>query len=181
MGTVSTLVTAEQLQEIAGDRRCELVRGEIVDMSPPAMKHGVYAIRLGGLMDTFAGQHNLGVVGTEFGVVLGRNPDTVRAPDLSFVAAHRISDPDGEGYFEGAPDLAVEILSPGDRKSEVYRKLSDYFEAGTRLVWVLDPRRKQVVVHHPDGSSEIYSGDQEVPGEDVLPGFSFRPAQIFSR
>lgn len=178
MGTTTTLVTAEQLLEMSRDRRCELVRGEIVDTSPPGFEHGALNIRLAVRLATFVEQNKLGVVGSEFGVVLGRNPDTVRAPDLSFVSAARLSAKTA-GYFEGAPDLAVEILSPSNRKGEMHARLSDLFEAGTRLVWVIDPRRKNVTAHHPDGTADVYVGDQEVPGEDVIPGFSFHPADLF--
>lgn len=174
------LITAEQLQEIAGDRHVELVRGEIVETSFPGMKHSVLAGRLLSLLGPFVRAAKLGIVGPELGVVLGRDPDTVRAPDVAFVAAGRISDPDQYGYYEGAPDLAVEILSPSDRPGEVLKKIGEYFAAGTSLVWVIDPRRQQVVVHHPDGRTQVYSGGQEVSGEDILPGFHFKPTELFS-
>lgn len=180
MGAVKTLITAEQLLETAGDRHVELVRGEIVEMSPVGIRHWDLVGRMWELLNSFVKHNKLGFVGAEGGFILARDPDVVRAPDLAFVATHRIADLHQDGYFDIAPDLAVEVLSPGDRPGELWEKIRDYFRAGTRLVWVIDPRSAQVVAHHPDGRTQVYSGDEDVPGEDVLPGFSFKPSQLFS-
>lgn len=179
MVRAKTLMTAEQLLEIAGRGRSELVRGELVEMSPVGRPHGRTVVRLGAWMAPFVSERKLGEVGTEQGFIVSRNPDTVRAPDLHFVSAVRLAKAADEGFFEGGPDLAVEVLSPDDRASEVQEKIREYFAAGARLVWVVDPRSETVTVHHSSGDAHVYSGKQEVTGEDVLAGFSFRPADLF--
>jgi Uma2 family endonuclease len=180
MAAIKTMITAEELQQIAGDRPVELVRGELVDMSPIGIRHWDLVARLWRLLDAFVLKHHLGAVGAEGGFVLSKDRDVVRAPDLAFVAAHRLGDLQRDGYFDIAPDLAVEVLSPSDRPGDLWEKIGDYFGAGTRLVWVIDPRQQHVAAHHPDGTTRIYSGDEDVPGEDVIPGFSFKPSQLFA-
>ncbi len=174
-----TLVTAEQLPEIAGDRRMELVRGELVEMSPV----GLPQVRVVGLLVSwlvpFVGERKLGIVGPELGCILSRNPDVVRAPDISFISAARLREANQEGFFDGAPDLAVEVVSPGDRAAEMQEKISEYLRAGTRLVLVADPRSKTVTAYRPSGEARLYSGDAVVSCEDILPGFSFRLADLF--
>jgi Uma2 family endonuclease len=179
MGALRTLVTAEQLLNLPDVDRAELVKGEIVEMSPVGLEHWDLVGRIVLLVGSFVTTNKLGFFGTEGGFILGRDPDTVRAPDFSFVAAHRLSGTKGVGFGNIAPDLAVEVLSPNDRASEINAKIAEYFHAGTRLVWVVDPRTEQVLVYHPSGQSRVYTGDQEISGEDVLPGFSFRPADLF--
>ncbi len=180
MGAVETLITAEQLLEMPRHPRVELVKGEIIKMSPVGKTHSFITSRLWRLLDTFVVEHNLGFLGPEAGFLLSKDPDTVRAPDLAFVSAQRMGDLRERGYFHVPPDLAIEILSPGDRPGEIYIKIGEYFAAGARLAWVIDPDAEEVVAYHPDGRSRVYSGDEAVPGEDVLPGFSFTPSQIFS-
>jgi len=179
MSVTRTLINAEQLPEIAHGKRCELLRGELVEMPPPQKKHSWIVARLIAWMFPFVREGKLGVVGTELGFILQRNPDTVRAPDVYFVSVSRWGDPDADDYFEGAPDLAVEVLSPSDRASEVQEKIREYLAAGCPLVWVVDPGSETVTAYHPGGDAQIYSGNQEVTGEQVLPGFSFRAAELF--
>jgi Uma2 family endonuclease len=127
----------------------------------------------------FVEQHQLGLAGAELGCVLSRSPDVVRAPDVAFVSAARLTTLQEERFFEGAPDLAVEVLSPNDKASEIQEKIREYLAAGARLVWIVDPQSQTVTAYRPSGNARFYSGDQEVSGEDVLPGFSFRPSALF--
>ncbi len=172
-------MTAEQLLSHAGKGRTELVRGELVEMSPVGRKHSRLVVRLLSWMTPFVADRNLGEVGTEGGFILRRNPDTVRAPDVHFVLSSRLAAAAEDGFLEGAPDLAVEVLSPDDRAGDVQEKIREYLGAGAGLVFVVDPATQTVSVHHPSGDAHTYSGQDQVSSEDVLPGFSFRPADLF--
>jgi Uma2 family endonuclease len=127
-------------------------------------------------MGTFVDTHPaLGVCGiSEAGFQLSANPDTVRAPDVWFIAAERIppeSIPDG--FWPGAPDLAVEALSPSDRFADVLRKVKEYLAAGSQLVWVVDPKGRSAAAFGPGSPlAELLGEDGVLDGGDVLPGFS---------
>lgn len=179
MSETKVLITAEQLPEIARGRRVELVRGEVVEMAPVGLKHFGIVGLLMSWMGPFVREKKLGWVGPELGCILSRNPDVVRAPDIAFVSAARLRQADAEGFFEGAPDLAVEVVSPSDRLSETQEKIREYLAAGARLVWLVDPGSETVTAYHPLGDAHVYSGNVEVSGEDVLPGFAFRPTLLF--
>jgi Uma2 family endonuclease len=177
---VKTLMTTEQLLELGDTRRTELVRGELIEMSPVNRTHARLVTRLLRWVDQYATDKKMGEVGTEWGFILARDPDIVRGPDVAFVAAARLIGAGSEGFFAGAPDLAGEVLSPTDRASEVQAKTREYLAAGARLVWVIDPQTQTVTVHRPSGDAHVYAGDDQVTGEDVLPGFSFRCAELFA-
>ncbi|MGH8246887.1 MAG: Uma2 family endonuclease [Gammaproteobacteria bacterium] len=178
MDPIRTLVTAEELAGIAGDRRVELVRGELVEMSPVDLEHsGLVALLISWLV-AFVSPRKLGHVGTECGFILSRKPDIVRAPDIHFIPADRLGSKPS-GFFAGAPDLAIEVVSQYDRPGEVQQKIREYLSAGARLVWLVDPRSETVTVYPRSGEPRVYAGNQDVAGEEVLPGFSFRPAALF--
>jgi Uma2 family endonuclease len=119
----------------------------------------------------FVLRYGLGrVTGEQGGFRLQRNPDVVRAPDVAFVQLSRVVDT-GRGYFEGGPDLAVEVLSPSDRYSAVSRKVAQYLAAGTRLVWVVDPFNRTVAVYRANGEVIELPEDGVLDGEDIVPGF----------
>lgn len=179
MASTKTLVTAQQLLEMGSDARFELVCGELVPMSPIGKHHGYIVLRLGSWLVPFVEQRKLGWFGTERGFILAHDPDVVRAPDLYFLARHREPAGKGLGYCEGAPDLAVEVLSPSDKAVDLQLKIQEYLAAGTRLVWVVDPRTETITAYHPSGKAQVHSGDQIVTGEDVLSGFSFRCRDLF--
>jgi Uma2 family endonuclease len=142
--------------------------------------HGRLATRLTHLLHAHVERHDLGTVLVESGYVLQRKPDTVRGPDISFVRKERMAPEQiPEQFIPGTPDLAIEILSPEDRAGEVQEKLKDYFSAGTRLVWVVDPRRRYVTVHCPDRPSVLIAENDELDGEDVVPGFRCSVADVF--
>jgi len=125
-------------------------------------------------------EHDLGlVVAAETGFTLARDPDTVRAPDVGFVSRERVPDPLPKGYAEFAPDLAVEVLSPDDRPGEVLAKVADWLNAGSRLVWVVDPDQRLVRVYRADGSESLLGAHDLLVGEEVLPGFACPVADVF--
>ncbi len=177
------LLTAEELLRLPTGmgERYELANGELKIMSPAGSRHGRVALRLGSLLEQTVRHGRLGATfGAETGFVLSRNPDTVRAPDAAFVAAARLPAGDlPDGYFPGAPDLAVEVISPSEAAADVQRKVVEYFEAGARLVWVVFPDTRQVVVFRSARESLALSADEALDGGDVVPGFTCRVSDLF--
>lgn len=168
----SPLMTAEELLHLnIPDKRTELVRGRLIVREPAGYRHGAVAmnltLRLGQHVQlTGAGQ----LLAAETGFTLFRNPDTVRAPDVGFVRRDRIPT-ETRGFPEMAPDLAVEVLSPGDRPGETLAKVADWLEAGVRLVWVIDAERRIARIYRQEGTESLLNEADELVGEDVLPGF----------
>jgi len=121
------------------------------------------------------------VVAVDPGFVLERRPDTVRAPDVCFVRVQRIPNDTKPPFLEGAPDLAVEVLSPSNTKREMAEKVAQYLATGARLVWLVDPEAHTVMVHRPDHDAEILNVGDSLSGHDVLPGFECPVAEIFDR
>jgi Uma2 family endonuclease len=114
------------------------------------------------------------------GCWIGRDPDTVRAPDVAFVAANRAPSSPAFGFLEGAPDLAIEVLSPGDRPGEVAAKVQDWLSAGCKAVWLLDPATRSVTVHRPEAAPVRLGPEDELTGDDLLPGFRLQVEEIFA-
>lgn len=173
-------ITAEQLLAMPDDGNFyELDEGRLIFVPPSAFKSSQVAMLVGFLLLQFVRERNLGVVGGEQGgVVLRRGPDTVRAPDVSFIRRERMVDT-GRGYFSGAPDVAVEVLSPSDRYTAVARKVSQYLAAGVRLVWVIDPYARTAAIYRPGQEVEELSEDGVLDGEDVIPGFCLPLSEIW--
>ena len=168
------LMTAEDLLDVRiPDKRVELVRGFLVVREPPGFTHGPVAMnlaaRLAGYIERTGGDF---VLLAETGFTLARNPDTVRGPDVGVVRRDRVPIPEPRGFLELGPELAVEVLLPGDRPGEVLAKVGDWLSGGARLVWVIDPDRRQGRIYRADGSQAVVASDQVLDGEDVLPGFS---------
>src|SRR5687768_7537833 len=139
------LLTAEHMYSIPEDgHKYELEEGRLVVMEPPFTEHGRFEARIAALLFSFVEEHGLGVLYCgDPGFVLAREPDTVRGPDVAFVRAERVPvGDDADWFFEGAPDLAVEVLSPRDRPGQSARKVKNYLDAGAHLVWVVDPRKR---------------------------------------
>ena len=174
------LLTVEDLIRLPDDGQFhELDEGRLVCMPPAAFVSSQVAMLLLVRLGAYVLQHGLGIfAGEGGGLVLGRNPDTVRAPGISFIRAERVVDT-GRGYFEGAPDLAVEVLSPSDRYSAVSRKVSQYLAAGTLLVWVVDPFNRTVAVYRANGEVIELPEDGVLDGEDVVPGFRLSLTEIW--
>jgi len=177
-----SLVTAEQLYELPDDGlRYELLRGALVSEPVPGRLHGRTVARISKLLSNFVDSRRLGVVYTgDTGFVLARQPDTVRGPDVAFLSNERERETEGaRPYIPGAPDIAVEVVSPSDRTREVLGKVSDYLAAGSRVVWVVNPVREEVSVFRSPFAPRILAGADLLRDEDVLPGFSVTVAEIF--
>ena len=178
--TVAGVLTAEELLYLhLPDKQTELVRGKLIVREPPGYRHGVVASKIARLIANHAHDHGLGiVVAAETGFKLSSNPDTVRAADAAFLSHDRAPDPAPLGYPALAPDLVVEVLSPGDRAGEVQSKVSDWLNAGSRLVWILDPGRRRAIIYRADGSVDLPGEHDALDGEDVLPGFTCPLADV---
>lgn len=178
-----TIMTAAELLALPDDgcHQYELVRGRLIKMSPSSSKPAIVAGRVLRPLGNFVDEHKLGVFGgADWGFRLASNPDTVRSPDCAFVRAEHVPDtgvPDG--FWPGAPDLVVEVLSPSNRFSEMLERVEDYLAAGTRLIWILDPEARTARVFHPDRAPAFFGEDGVLAGEDVLPGFTLRLADVW--
>jgi Uma2 family endonuclease len=157
----------------------ELIEGELVRVSPTSGEHARVQARLIIALSKVVPELTPGEILGEAGYVLQRNPDTVLEPDLSFMAADRIP-ADITGFFDLAPDLAVEVVSRSNMPGEIERKLAIYLKAGVRCVWIVYPRERQVVVHVPVEAPRTYREGDVLPGEPVLPGFSVPVGSIFA-
>ena len=175
------VTTAEQLLTLRSERPCELVRGELITMTPAGFRHGRIACTVAGLLRSFAVAPNLGVVtGAETGFHIASDPDTVRAPDVSFVCRERIPPSEPIGFFPGPPDLAVEILSPNDTAGDVLAKTQDWLNSGCRAVWVADPQTLTVTVYRSRKEIQVLTRRDDLEGGDLLPGFRARVESLFA-
>ncbi len=180
MPSPPALMTADELLHLRiPDKHVELVRGVLVVREPPGYTHGLVAANLASRLTAHverAGTDHVVVI--ETGFKLAGDPDTVRGPDIAVLRRARLPDPGLKGYPTLAPDLVVEVLSPNDRPGEVLAKVADWLNAGTKLVWVIDPERRLARVYRQDGSEAVVTADRALDGEDVLPGFSCSLASI---
>lgn len=182
MTTNSKLMTADELLLLPDDgMRHELIRGELRTMPPAGAGHGDHTSVFDGSLGPFVRTGKLGrVLAGEPGFVLTTDPDTVRAPDVAFIRRSRL--PEGRlprGYFHGAPDLAVEVISPNDVYAEVEKKANEWLEHGTLVVFVVNPRRKVVAVHRPGQPAVILGMEDTLNAEDVVPGWSLAVRDLF--
>lgn len=160
--------------------RQELVRGVIVSYPLSGFYHGVCCARLAGLLGEAIEERDLGCLTcNNVGIILARNPDSVRTPDLAFWRKERQPDPRLQGYPEVVPDLAVEVLDPADYPSDLATRLREYLEGGFRLVWVVHPTEKGVASYRPGQTPTVLAVNDTLSGEDVVPGFSCPVAQLF--
>ena len=144
--------------------------------------HGRIGVRLIRLLGDYVEQHQLGEVympETIFIMHVDENQvRTMRKPDIAFVRTSRVNH-DDFAYYQLAPDLVIEVLSPSDTPAVIYGKLTDYFTFGTGQVWLVYPREKKIAVHFPDGTATTYEAGQVISGGELLPGFSLDVAWVF--
>jgi Uma2 family endonuclease len=174
-------LTIEEFERLPDDDgwQLELVRGQVVREPPAGFNHSGIGVRIATLLDQFVRANNLGrVVGADAGFVLFVEPPTVRVPDVAFVRKERLAF-DGERFAPHAPDLAVEVISPSNTMSEIHVKVLDYLDAGTRLVWVIDPGPRTVLVYRSRDEIRLVSEEGEIDGGDVLPGFRLKVSELF--
>ena len=175
--------TAEELLALPDDGyRYELLRGELKRMSPAGNRHGRLAANIAASLWIHVRANGLGTVyAAETGYQLASAPDHVRAPDVSFIGRERLERTgETDGYWPGAPDLAVEVVSPGDRRAEVEEKVRDWLDAGAGMVLVVDFHRGRTVrIHRPPSHVVDLTGDDVVDGGDVVPGWRLPVSEIF--
>jgi len=182
MSTKTQLVTADELLRMPRGRfRYELVEGELRTMSPAGEEHGAVAMALAAPLAQHVKANNLGMVfAAETGYKLASNPDTVLAPDVAFVRRERVEQTGiQKGFREGAPDLAVEVMSPGDTLREVTEKAGRWLAAGARMVRVVNPKKRTVTVYRSPEDVFILTEQDELDGGEVVPGFRCRVSEIF--
>jgi Uma2 family endonuclease len=175
----TTIADLEALRD--EEHRYDLVRGWLVREPLGGGEHGEIAAELAGFVGAHVSEMRQGrVFAAETGFILAQDPPTVRGPDLAFVAHGRL--PAGrlpEGYVPLAPDLAAEVASPSNCWTDIAAKVRDYLDAGTKLVWIVDPPVLAVTVHRPGRSPAVLGKHDFLSGEDVLPGFLVRVSSLF--
>ncbi|MGB7926372.1 MAG: Uma2 family endonuclease [Pyrinomonadaceae bacterium] len=183
MSTVTELFTADQLLHMPSDNfRYELRKGALIKMSPAGFEHGAIAAALTVLLGQYIKANRLGVYcGAETGFKLASDPDTVLAPDFAFVRRERVEQVGKtKKFWPGAPDLAVEVMSPDDTVRKTNEKAGDWIEAGARMVWVINPKRQTVTVFRPSAEAITLTETDMLDGQDVVPGFRCVVAEVFS-
>jgi Uma2 family endonuclease len=182
MSLSTSTVTADQLLRLPDDgHRYELVAGELKMMSPSGFEHGFVVVRLTLPLAQHVQEQGLGcVLGAETGFRIAENPDTVRAPDISFVRQERIPAEElPKSFLTGAPDLAVEVISPSDTFQQVDEKITAWLAAGCSAVWLFDPRLRTVTVHRSATEITTLTEKDTLDGGDVVPGFQCPIKTIF--
>lgn len=182
MVTKPGVVTADELLNMPDDGyRYELVRGELRKMAPSGARHSAIGMTVGLSLGNHVTANKLGTVfGADGGFLLERDPDTVRAPDVGFVRRERMETVGlVDGYWPGAPDLAVEVISPSDLYTEVAEKVEEWLKAGTNMVVVVDPRRRVATVHRPGREPATLTEGEVLDGDDVVPGWRMAVSDIF--
>jgi Uma2 family endonuclease len=176
------LLTAEDVWNMEDDGcRHELIRGELLTMSPAGRPHGKLLTELARRIGNFLAEWPVGEAYTgDTGFILSRDPDVLLAPDLWVIRIERLPEnPPEAGFEELTPDLVVEIISPSERPGQINRKVWEYLNAGVRLVWLIDPGERNVTIHAPNRQIEVVGLDGALDGGDVLPEFHLSLSELF--
>lgn len=180
--TTTQLMTADALLRLPDDGfRYELVQGELRRMSPAGHRHGRLVLNITTPLDTYIRAHHLGTVyAAETGFHLTTDPDTVRAADVAFISQERVNAVgDTDGYWPGAPDVAIEVVSPNDLYTEIEEKVIDWLDAGTRMVVIINPRKRLVTVYRSRSEITILTEADTLDGADVIAGWRMAVSDIF--
>ena len=188
MSTTTRLITADELEDMphrdehGNECRLELIRGELKVMSLTKPLHGIICARLAAALINFVETNDLGMAfGAETGFVVERNPDTVLGADAAFVSHERLATVDNfDKFFPFAPDLAVEVISPSNTAREMEEKIAFYFAAGSRAVWVFNPKKRTAAVYTSPSDFRILGEQDTLEGGDVLPGFTLELSKLFA-
>ncbi|MPZ23273.1 MAG: Uma2 family endonuclease [Dehalococcoidia bacterium] len=182
VATSGRMMTADELVVLPDDGlRHELLEGELLSMAPSSDGQGLVAGTIAVLLGAADLQTGRGrVLVADTGYRLASHPDTVLAPDVAFLLKARVRPAsERKGFPPGAPDLAVEVLSPSNSASEMARKVDHYLRAGATLVWLVDPERRSVAVYQRGGETRFLREDDEIDAGELIPGFRRRVADFF--
>ena len=183
MADATRLMTADDLWTLPDDhRRYDLIRGVLHELPLAGVEHGELASEFGRHVGNHVSAHGLGkAYNSETGFILARDPDTVLAPDLAFVRGDRLPTPRSarREFLPIAPDLVVEVVSPSNRAADVEDKVQDYLDGGVRLVVLVYPIPRTVVLHRPDRPPELFEEGDELDLDEGLPGFRLALADLF--
>jgi Uma2 family endonuclease len=175
------LMTADELWLLPDNsQRRELVHGELRTVAPPGEEHAWLTANIGMLLTEHVRAQALGRVYGTLGCKLEADPDTVRAPDVAYIRQERLSSAPQPGYWPGAPDLVVEVISPNDRYSEVDEKVDTWLAHGTRMVLVVNPRWRTLLVHRPGKPPRLLTEQDALDGEDVVPDWRLTVREVFA-
>jgi Uma2 family endonuclease len=181
MATQQGLLTAEEFAALPHEGlRLELIEGELRAMAPSYADHGDVVGALHAELGVYIRRNHLGkIYGAETGFLVARDPDTVRAPDIAFIQSSRVTPAaSAPNWNPIIPDLVVEVISSGDRASDIAAKTRMWLDAGVRLVWVVYPARREIVIHRTDSATTLAETDT-LTGEDIVPGFTLPVAEVF--
>lgn len=181
--TATKLITADELLQLYSKGvRGELIRGELCETMPSGGRHGEIVMRAGFFLNGFIMPRRLGrLAGSDSGVLLERDPDTVREPDIAYISAERLPlDIEVSGYYEVVPDLIVEVVSPSDSARESMDKALMWLSFGARMVWVVNPQSRSVDVYRPGERTQTLTESDTLDGLDVVPGFVCPVRDIFT-
>jgi Uma2 family endonuclease len=183
MASMEKSVTADEFFEFARGRRAELIRGEVIPLPFLGAEHGYYAAEIGSAIANFVRQKKRGIVCTATGFCIESDPDSVRAADIAYISNEKLQSIGGgmpQKFSPGAPDLAVEVVSPGDTAEEIESKVGDWFDGGTGQVWVVYPRTKTIHVHRTASEVIVLHRTDILTGGEILPGFEYPLCEIFT-
>lgn len=177
----ATLMTVEELAALPEDGHVhELVQGELSTMPPPHFPHADIVYSILQSLIRFLAANPVGRAYPEAGFLLNDKPSTVRQPDIGFVSAERLSRRMPNDYFPGAPDLAIEVVSPSDKAADLDLKIRQYLNAESKAVIVVYPQTRTVWIHRPTGSPQLLDAGRNLEIPDVLPGWALPLAEIFA-
>jgi Uma2 family endonuclease len=183
--TTTNLMTAEEFADFVlrpenEGKSFDLVKGKVVEMSRAGELHCLVCSNLTFLLEAYVRQRKQGsVLCNDPGVLLDRDPDTVRGPDVVFFAASKKYTEANPKWIEETPTLAIEVLSPNDRPGKINQKVADFLAAGVKMVWVIDPEDRNVAIYRPNSTFVMLDSTQELDGGDILSGFRCPVAEFF--
>ena len=180
MAVQDRLYTAQDLADMPDDGKIyELHNGVLIEVAGSNLRQSQLAAWLIYLLFNFIEQHGLGGAVTGADGTAQLNDYNTRIPDVGYISAERLKTQDKNGYIQGAPDLAIEVVSPSNSNLEMQQRAGEYLSAKARLVWIVNPMTRTIDVYRPGGTRTVFSGDDVLDGSDVLPGLGLSLREVF--